>query len=155
MLPSTAVWHTIYMTLKYWTGSHTKHRLLYHIVWVPKYRKRILRDKVANRLRSLLYDACNINSWWIDEIEILRDHVHILIQIRPDDKLSSVVKILKGGTSKIVRKEFPDLEEFLWGDNFWAKGFFAETVGNLNYSNVKKYIQSQNNMPQTTLHPRD
>ena len=67
-----------------------------------------------------------------------------LIIFIPTDTISSVVKILKGGTSKIIRKEFPDLEEFLWGDNFWACGFFAETVGRVNYADVKKYIQNQN-----------
>ena len=132
------------MSLKYWSGSHTKHRLLYHVVWIPKYRKRILTGEVAIRLKSLLYDASLINRWWIDELEILTDHIHLLIQIRPNENISSVVKILKGGTSKIIRKEFPDLEEFLWGENFWATGYFAETVGRVNYADVKKYIQDQN-----------
>lgn len=132
------------MSLKYWSGSHTKHRLLFHVVWIPRYRKRILQGEVAIRIKPLLFDACVINSWWIDEVEVLSDHVHILIQIRSSESIASVIKILKGGTSKVIHKEFPDLDEFLWGDNFWAQGYFAETVGRVNYADVKKYIQEQN-----------
>ena len=131
------------MSLKYWSGSHTKHRLLFHIVWLPKYRKKVLHRKVASRLRNLLYEGAKINDWWIDELEILPDHIHILIQIRPTDSVADVVKILKGGSSKIIRREFPDLDVFVWGDSFWATGYFAESVGRVNYDTVKKYIQEQ------------
>jgi len=131
------------MSLRYWTGSHTKHRLLYHIVWIPKYRKRVLKGEISKKLMTLLYEACKMNNWWIDEINILNNHVHLLIQIRPTNQLSQVVKILKGGTSRVIRKEFPELEEFLWGDNFWATGYFAETSGKMNYKQIKEYIQGQ------------
>ncbi len=131
------------MSLKYWPGSHTKHRLLFHIVWLPKYRKKVLYRKVASRLRNILYDGAKINDWWIDELEVMPDHVHILIQIRPTDSVANVVKILKGGSSKILRKEFPDLDVFIWGDSFWATGYFAESVGRVSYDTVKKYIQDQ------------
>ena len=131
------------MSLKYWTGSHTKHRLLYHIVWIPKYRKRVLKGKISRRIQTLLYEACEINQWWIDEVNILDNHVHVLIQIRPTDKLTDVVKTLKGGTSRVIRKEFPDLEEFLWGNNLWAVGYFAETSGKINYEQIKQYIKQQ------------
>ena len=131
------------MALRYWTGAHTKHRLLYHVVWLPKYRKNILQTNVKRRLQTLFYEAAKYNQWWIDELNIQNDHIHLLIQIHPDESIASVVKILKGGTSKIIRKEFPELEAFLWGDNLWAKGYFVETVGSLAFSKVKKYIEEQ------------
>ena len=95
------------MALKYWTGGHTKHRLLYHLVWIPKYRKRVLQGKVAVRVRHFLYEACKVNGWWIEEVKILPDHVHVLIQVRPTDAVASVVQSLKGGTSYLLRKECP------------------------------------------------
>jgi len=128
---------------RYQTGAHTKHRLQYHVVWIPKYRKRILRGKIAIRLKRLLYEACKVNRWWISEISIQEDHVHIVIQASPSDSLAEVVQILKGGTSRVIRKEFPDLEEFLWGDSFWADGYFAETVGKVDEEVVKRYIRNQ------------
>ena len=129
------------MALRYWTGGHTKHRLLYHLVWIPKYRRRILRGKVAVRLRHYLYEACKINWWWIEEVKVLADHVHVLIQVQPTETVAEVVQKLKGGTSYLLRKEFPELEEFLWGDHFWADGYFAETIGAQSFAAVKRYIQ--------------
>jgi len=129
------------MALRYWTGGQTKHRLLYHLVWIPKYRKRLLRGKIAVRLRHWLYEACKVNRWWIEEMKILPDHVHVLIQVPPTETVAEVVQRLKGGTSYLLRKEFPELEETLWGGNFWADGYFAETVGARSFAAVKRYIQ--------------
>ena len=128
---------------RYWSSRHTKHRLKCHLVWIPKYRKRVLRGKIATRLRQLFYEACKINRWWIGELKILEDHVHMMIQIKPSDSVAEVVQILKGGTSRVIRKEFPELEEFLWGDSFWADGYFAESVGKVDEAIVKKYIREQ------------
>lgn len=136
------------MSLKYWSGAHTRHRLLYHLVWIPKHRKRILKGKIAIRLQNLFYEASKIRRWWIEELKILEDHVRMLIQIHPNETIAEVVQSLKGGTSKVLRKEFPEIQEFLWGDNFWADGYFAETIGNLDYETVKNYIrENTENMP--------
>ena len=70
------------MGLKYWSGAHTKHRLLYHLVWLPKYRKRVLDGDVAIRLQNLLYEAAQVNRWWIDELKIMPDHVHLMVQAK-------------------------------------------------------------------------
>ena len=128
---------------RYRTGSHTKHRLLYHLVWIPKYRKRVLRGKISGRLKRLLYDACKINRWWISELSMQEDHIHLIIQLNASDSVAEAVKILKGGTSRVIRKEYPELEEFLWGDSFWADGYFAETVGTVNEEIIRKYIREQ------------
>ncbi len=128
---------------RYWTGGHTKHRLQVHLVWIPKYRKRVLRGKIVSRLKKLLYEACKLNQWWIGELNIQDDHVHILMQIKPSEAVAEVVQILKGGTSRVIRKEFPELEEFLWGNSFWADGYFAESVGKVDEEVIRKYIKTQ------------
>ena len=66
-----------------------------------------------------------------------------MIQIQASNSISDVVQILKGGTSRVIRKEFPELEEFLWGDSFWADGYFAESVGKVEEEVVRKYIREQ------------
>ena len=129
----------------YWTGEHTKHRLQYHLVWLPRYRKRVLRGKIAIRLKSLLYEGCRMNGWWIHRIGIEHDHVHLLIQAKPREGIAEVVNILKGGSSRALRKEFPELKEFLWGDSFWSDGYFAETVGKVDEAVVRRYIEAQQN----------
>lgn len=71
------------------------------------------------------------------------DHIHLIIQLNASDSVAEAVKILKGGTSRVIRKEYPELEEFLWGDSFWADGYFAETVGTVNEEIIRKYIREQ------------
>ena len=127
----------------YRSGAHTKHRLRYHVVWIPKYRKRVLRGKLVVRLKRLLREAVEVNGWGIEELSIQEDHVHLMIQANPRDSVADVVQVLKGGTSRVLRKEFPELQEFLWGDSFWADGYFAETVGKVDAEVVKKYIKQQ------------
>lgn len=131
------------MTIRYWTGSSTKHKLVYHLVLLPKYRRRVLIGEVGNRIRSLFYEACEINKWWIHEIEVMEDHVHVMLQIKPNDTLSKVVQVLKGGSSRYIRKEYPELEEFLWGDSFWSDGYFAETSGKMDERMLQRYIKTQ------------
>ena len=136
------------MGLKYWKGAHTRHRLMYHIVVIPKYRRRVLRGKVAKKIHELFYEAAKVNWWWIEEIKVLPDHVHLLIQLPADINVSEAVNQLKGGSSRVLRQEFAELEEFLWGDSFWADGYFAETVGKKNFEAVKEYIvENKESMP--------
>ena len=132
---------------RYGNGAQTKHRLQYHLVWIPKYQERVLQGKIAIRLKKLLYEACRMNDWRISEMAIQPDHIHIVIQTMPKDSVAEVVQIMKGGTSRILRKEFPELEEFLWGDSFWADGYFAESVGQVNEEIVMKYIRQQRGRP--------
>ena len=136
------IWHNLCMA-GYWTGSHTRHKLQLHIVWVPKYRKRILRGEIVRRLKQMLYEGCKMNRWWIGEINIQTDHVHVMIQIKPKDSVGNVVNALKGATSYKLRKEFPEFEEFLWGDSFWADGYFAEKVGAVDEEVIRRYIKEQ------------
>ncbi len=90
-----------------------------------------------------MHQASIVNRWMLAEVSVSEDHVHILIQISPRESVAEVVKILKGGTSKVVRAEFPELEEFLWGDSLWADGYFAETVGKVDEEVIQKYIKDQ------------
>ena len=136
------LWHAWCMS-KYSVGSHTTHRLKYHLVWIPKYRKRVLRGPLARRLYELLTQCAEINKWKVEEMNIQVDHVHLLIQLPPKEAVAHAMQLMKGGTSRVIRKEFPELEEFLWGDSLWADGYFAESVGQVTESRIKAYIQNQ------------
>lgn len=127
----------------YRTGSHTKYRLMYHLVWTPKYRKRVLENEIAARLKVLFEECAEVNGWKIEELNIQDDHVHMMVQLKTTISVANAVQLLKGGSSKKIREEFPKLEEFLWGDSFWGDGYFAETVGQKNETAIRKYIQNQ------------
>ena len=128
---------------RYWSGAHTRHRLLVHLVFIPKYRQRVLQGPVAARLEVLLRQAAEVNDWLFLELAVQPDHLHLLLQLHPRQSIASVVKTLKGGTSRILRNEYPELEEFLWGTSFWSDGYFAETVGRTNEAVVSDYIRRQ------------
>lgn len=128
---------------KYWTGSQSKHRLMIHLVWIPKYRKRILKGKIAERIAELLYECADMQRWKIEELNIQSDHVHLLVRMRPEVSVSRMVQLFKGMSSRVVREEFPDLKEFLWGKSFWADGYFAETSGQVNEHQMREYIKNQ------------
>jgi putative transposase len=76
-------------------------------------------------------------------MSILPDHLHVLIQVNPRDSVASVAQRLKGGTSRVLRREFPELAEFLWGSSLWAAGYFAETVGRVDEATITEYIRRQ------------
>lgn len=130
------------MNNDYWVGAHTKHRLLYHFTFIPKYRKRILRFQVEKRLRELFYECAEANDWYIHQLEILNDHVHLLVQLTTKDSPASAMHYLKSGSSKVIRNEFPEIRAFLWGDSFWADGYFVETIGKKNEQAIKAYLNS-------------
>ncbi len=115
------------------------------LVWIPKYRKRKLKGAIATRIRELIEECAEVNRWKIDELSIQQDHVHMLIQLRPDMSVSKIVQLFKGKSSYLIRKEFPELKEFYWGraSSFWSDGFFVETVGQIDESKLKEYIQNQ------------
>lgn len=129
--------------MKYWKGSQTKHRLMYHLVWIPKYRKRVLKGAVKDRLHELLHECADMHRWKIEELNIQPDHVHVLVQMRPEISVSKMVRLFKGSSSKKIREEFPELQEFLWGTSFWADGYFAKTSGQVNEDKIREYIKNQ------------
>jgi len=131
------------MKTKYWSGAHTRHRLMVHIAWIPKYRKRLLNGALAERIRELIQECADVNRWHIEELNIQPDHVHMILQFKPDMSISKMVQRFKGKSSRIVRLEFPELEEFYWGDSFWGDGFFAETTGNVGLDRIKAYVRNQ------------
>ena len=139
------VWHAgdMKQSERYNHGAHTRYHLQYHLVWVPKYRKRVLRGPVASTLKLLFYQCAEMNDWWIVRLAIQPDHVHMLLELPPTITVAKAVQIMKGGSSRAVRQTNPELEEWLWGDSFWADGYFAESVGKVDETIIKAYIENQ------------
>ena len=128
-----------------WKGAHTKHRLVVHMVFVTKYRKRVIQGRIELRIRQLFFECCEVNNWFIHDMETVRDHVHIVIQTNPQNSIAEVAQRLKGGSSIVLRREFPELQEFLWGNSFWADGYYSETIGKTSEEFVREYVKNQKN----------
>lgn len=126
---------------KYRRGSHTMTRLTVHIVWVTKYRYKVLRGDIQSRCRDLIIQDCNTL-----EIEILKgvvskDHVHLHIEYSPKASISNIVKQLKGRSSRLLQQEFPKLKKRYWGQRFWATGYGAWSTGNITDEMVQQYLE--------------
>ena len=128
---------------KYYKGAHTTHRHMFHIVWLPKYRKKVLTGRIKDRVELLLRECAAVNNWEIQALNVQVDHVHIVIQLPPSISVSKAVQLLKGLSSKIIRAELPEVKKYLWGNDFWADGFFSETVGHCSEETILNYVRNQ------------
>jgi len=116
----------------------------YHFVWIPKYRKRILNGKIGKRVKELIYEYTEINQFEVLELSIQEDHIHLLLSAKPRYSPAEIMRLIKGGSSRILRKELSEIKEFLWGDSFWADGYFVSTHSTVTEDIIKKYIKEQN-----------
>ena len=130
--------------VEYRKGSHTVYDIKYHIVWVTKYRYKVLSKQIGLRLRELIRQGCQTMKITVIQGSIGRDHVHILISCPTQIAPSKIVQYLKGRSSKLIQDEFPELKKKYWGQHLWAVGYFCATVGSVTEETIKKYIENQN-----------
>ena len=128
----------------YRKSSHTVYDIKYHIVWITKYRKQILRADIAHRVRELTREICRANDVEIMKGNISRDHVHIFVSVPPHISVSHLVQSIKGKTSSKLLMEFKSLSRAFWGRHIWARGYFAASSGNVTDEVIIKYIEQQN-----------
>jgi len=128
---------------QYRHGAYSKYDLKIHLVWVPKYRKKVLRGPVAVRVRDLLRQICGEHELQIVSGKVACDHVHMFISFRANQSISEIVQWLKGISSRVLLQEYPHLKKVFWGKHFWARGYLAVTSGTITDEVIKKYIDSQ------------
>lgn len=130
------------MATQRWTKSNTSiHNVAYHLIWCPKYRRKVLVEKVEKRLMQLLKQKAKENDWVIDTMEIMPDHVHIFVKANPVASPHWIVQQFKRYTSNILRKEFPELKSKL--PTLWTRSYYCESVGHISEDTIKKYIGDQ------------
>jgi len=115
----------------------------YHIIWCPKYRRKILVDGIDTKLKSILSNIALEIGCSIESIEVMPDHVHIFLKATPILPIHLIVKTLKGKSSKLLREEFPSLNSKL--PCLWTRSYYCETIGCINEETIKKYIENQKN----------
>lgn len=124
-------------------GSHAVYDIQYHVVWTTKYRYKVLREKVAERLRELLRQGCEARDIKIIRGSVGREHVHMLISCPPTLAPAKIMQYLKGRSSKMLQEEFPELRKKYWGQHLWSAGYFCRTVGSATDEMIKEYIEQQ------------
>ncbi|AGI74197.1 putative IS200/IS605 family transposase [Octadecabacter arcticus 238] len=114
----------------YSTGSHTKFYHRFHSVWTTKYRYKVMRGEMRERIREIIIQTCQELGVHIETGVLSTDHVHMFISVPPQIALSKVIMRIKGRSSYKIQREFPELRKRYWGQRFWARGFFSTTSGN-------------------------
>jgi putative transposase len=115
--------------------------LKYHIVWCPKYRKKVLVGDVEIRTKNVLYATAAQYGVLIETMEVMPDHVHLFVSSDPTRCVAEIVNRLKGASSRILREEFPHLKSRL--PTLWSRSYYAGTVGHVSEATVAKYIENQ------------
>jgi putative transposase len=123
--------------------SHSTYDLKYHLVWITKYRKKVLTGLVADRVRTLIREICNQNEVEILKGHVSKDHVHLFVSVPPYLALSKLMQALKGKSSRKLLSENKELSRQFWGRHFWARGYFAASSGNITDEVIMQYIENQ------------
>lgn len=134
----------------YTRGSHTVYYHRYHLVWITKYRYRVLEGKIQLRVRDLIAQVSQELKVEIVNGVVSKDHIHLFVSIPPHVKVSEYVKRAKGRSSRKIQQEFPELKKKYWGRKFWGRGYFSTTSGNVTDAVINEYIDNH-----TDAHFRD
>ena len=124
--------------------KHAVFDLKYHLVWIPKYRKQILAGELAQYTKEVLQRIADEYGFWVDTMEVMGDHVHVLLEAPPRYSPARVVQIMKSISAREVFQRFPQLRKQLWAGELWGDGYFVRSVGDQVTSEViRRYIEYQ------------
>ena len=129
------------MDIKYKSNNNIVYSCKYHVVWCPKYRRKVLTGKIESRLKELIQEICLELQCELIELELMSDHVHMLVEVDPQFGIHKLVKAIKGKSSRILRKEFKVLTTKL--PTLWTNSYFVSTVGGAPLEVIKQYIENQ------------
>jgi putative transposase len=126
---------------EYRTGSHTVYDIQYHMVWVTKYRYRVMPGEVAERARELIRQTCASREIQILKGHVSKDHVHLWVSCPPALSPANMAQYLKGRSSRLLQDGFSHLTKRYWGQPLWARGYFCATVGVVTEDQIREYIE--------------
>ena len=117
----------------------------FHLIWCTKYRRELfVSEELVNEMKQLLIYVAELNEITIEEMEVMEDHVHLLVSFKPKLAPSNAVKALKGGTGRLFLAKHPEIgNDMFWGGHIWSPGYYMSTLGNMSRDTVIQYIQNQ------------
>ena len=127
----------------YRKSSHTVYDIKYHIVWITKYRKPVLRGEIGKRVRELIRQTCAEMDVQIISGHVAVDHIHLLVSVPPKVAVSKLMQRIKGSSSRKMMQEFGEIKRQFWGRHLWARGYWVATSGNVTDEVWKEYIKNQ------------
>jgi putative transposase len=125
-----------------WTTSNKAvYNLGYHLIWCPKYRRKVLVGDVEQRLKALLFEKADQIGVTIEDLEVMPDHVHLFVKSSPVHAPHHLVQQFKGYTSRLLRQAFPSLKSRL--PTLWTRSYYVESVGHISEATIKQYLKDQ------------
>jgi len=125
------------------TNNHSVFTLWYHLVFVVKYRREVIDDAISERLKEIFEYVAPGYNIALHEWNQDKDHVHILIRAHPNTEISKFINTYKSASSRLIKKEFPEIRQKLWKEHFWSRSFCLLTAGGAPLEVIKQYIESQ------------
>jgi putative transposase len=125
-------------------NKHHVFRIMYHFVWIPKYRKKVFKEPYRSMLKEIISKICYDYNFELTEIEIPEDHIHAVIRCAPRVSPSDIMQVIKSISAREFFKMFPEIKRrYFWGGKLWTQSYFVETVGNTNDKLIRAYVKSQ------------
>ena len=125
-------------------NTHHVYRLMYHFVWIPKYRHKVFCDPYREVLKGIIEKAGYDYNIDIVELEIPEDHIHMVIRGVPKMSPSDVMQVIKSISAREFFKCYPDIKKkYFWGGKLWTQSYFVETIGNANEDVIRAYVRDQ------------
>ncbi len=128
--------------MQYEKGKHCTFYHRYHLVWITKYRYKVLQGDIRLRIREIIRQVCSENRVEIIKGVLASDHVHMFVSIPPSLSVSDFMRKMKGRSSHKVQREFPQLKKRYWGRHLWGRGYFSTTNGAITEDIVLEYLES-------------
>lgn len=125
------------------SNNHSVFILHYHLILVVKYRRKVINDEISRKLGIEFEKICKNYNIRLEDWNHDIDHVHILFNANPNTNISKFINAYKSASSRIIKKEFPEIKQQLWKENFWSTSFCLISTGGATIEIIKKYIESQ------------
>lgn len=129
--------------MKFDNNNHSVFLLYYHLIMCVKYRNKVIDDKISDRLKEIFERIAPDYNISLEEWNHDTDHVHILFRGQPNTEISKFINAYKSASSRLIKKEFPQIRRLLWKEKFWSQSFCLLTTGGVTADVIKQYIQSQ------------
>lgn len=124
-------------------NNHSVFLMSYHLVLVIKYRRKVIEDKISNRLQEIFEYIASSYPIALQEWNHDKDHVHILFKAQPNSELSKFINAYKSASSRLIKKEYSVIRKSLWKESFWSRSFCLLTTGGAPMEIIRRYIESQ------------
>ena len=125
------------------TNNHSVFLLHYHLIMCVKYRNKVINDDISNRLKQIFEFIAPKYNIVLEEWNHDVDHVHVLFRGKPNTEISKFINAYKSASSRLIKKEYPEIRNSLWKEMFWSQSYCLISTGGVTVDIIKQYIQSQ------------